>query len=198
MKFDLTSHDVSFKAPHDQPYDPLTAYANGRDIFNELRTWELKVVKGKITLNNEVGATYDLGEANQRIVRCSLAFLRFTQPYIVFEYEDGESRLYRYDLVNKELTFKLSLKGYKDMSLFYSRASFKDKLLLTALQLKTAVKLGDEDRYEVMVGEMDMENGTLRLDVVQSYPATHDLQIHRFGLTVTDQVKIEIVSVSES
>ena len=198
MKFDLASHDVNFKAPHDQPYDPLTAYANGRDIFNELRTWELKVVKGKITLNNEVGATYDLGEAMKRIVRCSLAFLRFTQPYIVFEYEDGESRFYHYDLVSKELIFKLAFKDYRYMSLFYSRASFKDKLLLTALQPKKGVKIGEKDRYEVMVGEVDIEKGTLRLEVVKSYPATNDLQIHRFGLTITDQVKIEIVSVSES
>ena len=81
-------HDVNFKAPNDKQFNPFIAYANGRDIFDELRTWELKLEKGKLTLSNEVGANYDIGEVGETVQRLSLAFFQFKQPYLVLEFMD--------------------------------------------------------------------------------------------------------------
>lgn len=180
-------HDVNFKAPNDKPFNPFIAYANGRDSYDELRTWELKLEKGKLILSNEFGANYNIGDVEGIVKRISLSFFQFKQPYLILEFEE-EARVYSYDLETQELRFLISLKGYNCISLFYSRAMSKSSLQLAAIAPKQGV----------CVGELNMTNGTFMMNVVEAYSDTDKLRIHRFGLTVTDQLKIEVVSVNES
>ncbi len=180
-------HDVNFKAPNDKQFNPFIAYANGRDIFDELRTWELKLEKGKLTLSNEVGANYDIGEVGETVQRLSLAFFQFKQPYLVLEFMD-EVRVYSYDLESGELKFLITFKDLNCVTLFYSRALSKSSLQLAAIRPNEGI----------ITGELNMSNGVFKMDIVQPCSDTDQLRIHRFGLTVTNQLKIEVVSVNES
>lgn len=180
-------HDVNFKAPNDKHFNPFIAYANGRDIYDELRTWELKLEKGKLTLSNEIGANYDIGQVDGGVERISLSFFQFKQPYLVLEFEN-EARVYSYDLESGELKFLMTLNDLNCVSLFYSRALSKSSLQLAAIKPNEGV----------IIGELNLGSGIFKMDIAKAYSDTDKLRIHRFGLTVTDQLKIEVVSVNES
>ena len=189
MDLSVDDENLKFLSPLDQTYSPFSAYAKGRDIYQELHSWELKLVKNELILSNEVGAKYNLAELTEDgLVRITLAFFQFEIPYFALEYDSGVTRLFKYNLVEQELTHLLELTHYKNLSLFYSRAVQKDKIMMAAI-------LPDEG---VVLGEFNVEQSTFKFDPVKRYSNTEQLRIHRFGITVTNQLKIEVASLDES
>lgn len=189
MELSIDNENLKFLSPLDQTYSPFSAYANGRDIHQELHSWELRLDKNELILSNEVGASYNLGALTEdKLVRVTLTFFQFETPYFALEYSNGVTRLFKYNLVERELTYLLELTHYKNLSLFYSRAVQKDKIMMAAI-------LPDEG---VVLGEFDVGQATFNLDLTKKYSNTEQLRIHRFGITVTNQLKIEVASLDES
>lgn len=180
------SHDNEvFKPPLDKPYNPLIAYATGRDIQGQLRVWELDVTRREIYLNGEHGASYKVASLIKTIARCSLAFLRHELACFALEYTDGSVKLFQFDLSSQQLTpLGVDLTNYTNVTLAYVRAINKENLLVAAIGVNG-----------IYMGELLSDRHDLKLCQTTTGKT---VQIHRFGLTIDNKLKIEAVCSDES
>lgn len=178
---EVTSN-TSFKPPLDKPFNPYISYAVGWDVYQEVQTWTLKCDKGHVTLSNEIGAHYDIGETTKPLKRCSLAFLQFKTPYMTLEFED-EVRLYSFDLNTREWAFKFTMNGYRDVALLYQRSLHRDALMFAGVKI--------DNPTQAVMGYIDLL--THKLKVEDTTNGMNEVQLKRFGMSSDNRLQLELV-----
>lgn len=179
-----TPFNPTFLDPHDKPYDAFLARCNGRNIFNKLVTWELSVRDLKVELSNSQGAVYSLGKLSKLVKRCSLAFLSFTTPYVVIEYNDDTTVLYKVDLSLSEMeSTAVSFGDLTSVSIFYNKAFSRDGFAVAGI--------GKDGVYQGTLVDK-----TLVMSKVEPLDNPTKFRIHRFGLNTANALSIELVELA--
>lgn len=183
----MPKSDSAYKVPHDRSFDPLKVVATGIDSNRKLSTtWELDVSTSELILTNELGASFSLGKVARPVVRCSLAFLEYTKPFIVLNFEEGDAVIFRVDLKNASMIeTDIDTTGLQSVALFYN-AGYSYKNL-------TVCAIGKEG---MMFGTT---NGYSRLDLALRIPL-EDPENHfidRFALTTDNQIVAELFRFTE-
>lgn len=179
--------NLAFVEPNDRPFRYLEAHAVGRTLTGDTVVWKLDVKTSRLTLSNPLGSLLHIGTAAKVVVRCSIAFLGYTRPYVVLEYIDNTRAIFTVDLEEEQPTLKsldIELDQYRDVTLTYWRSMHKDKLIVTAI--------GEEGIYS---GTLDAQDN-LEMELFNRVEVWHPRrEIHRVGVNVANQLQTELVDI---
>lgn len=183
----LLQSDLAFIEPYDREFRYLEARAVGRNAAGTISEWKLDARTPTLTLSNTLGLSLEVGVVSKVVVRCSLAFLRYTTPFVVLEFNDNTRAIFTIDLEDDEPSLKsldVDLSGFCDITLTYWRSAHKDKLIVTAI--------GEAGIYS---GTLD-DQANLEIDIFNRVEAVWEYKIHRVGVNVANQLQTELVQVA--
>ena len=179
--------NLAFIEPYNQAFQYLRARAVGRTQLDVLTEWVLDVRTSNLSLKHSAGEAIPIGVVSKVVLRCALAFLRFTTPYIVLEYLDNTKAIFILDLQEEQPSLRsldVDLSSYRDITLTYWRSMHKDKLIVTAIK-EDGIYSGTLDEKNNLV--MELFN---RVEVNEPRRA-----IHRVGVNTANQLQTEIVDI---
>ena len=183
----LLQSDLAFLEPNDREFRYLEARAVGRNAAGAILEWKLDARTPTLTLSNTLGLSLEVGVVSKVVVRCSLAFLRYTTPFVVLEYNDHSRAIFTIDLNDENPSLKsldVDLSSYCDITLTYWRSAHKDKLIVTAIGLEG-----------IYSGTLD-ELGNLEIEIFNKIDAVNEYKIHRVGVNTANQFQTELVQVA--
>ena len=183
----LLQSDTAFIEPYDREFRYLEAYAVGRSSDGKIAEWKLDARTPSLTLSNTLGLSLNVGKVAKVVVRCSLAFLRYTNPFVVLEFNDNSRAIFCIDLDDEEPSLKsidVDLNAFRDLTLTYWRSAHKDKLIVTAI--------GEEGIYS---GTLD-DKANLEMEIFNRVEAVGEYKIHRVGVNTSNQLQTELVQVA--
>ena len=183
----LLQSDTAFIEPYDREFRYLEAYAVGRCNDGKIAEGKLDARTPSLTLSNTLGLSINVGKVAKVVVRCSLAFLRYTTPFVVLEFNDNSRAIFCIDLDADEPSLKsidVDLNGFRDITLTYWRSAHKDKLIVTAI--------GEEGIYS---GTLD-DQTNLEMEIFNRVEPVGEYKIHRVGVNTSNQLQTELVQVA--
>lgn len=183
----LLQSDMAFIEPYDREFRYLEACAVGRSSDGKIAEWKLDARTPNLTLSNTLGLSLNIGKVAKVVVRCSLAFLRYTTPFVVLEFNDNSRAIFCIDLDADEPSLKsidVDLNGFRDITLTYWRSAHKDKLIVTAI--------GEEGIYS---GTLD-DQTNLEMEIFNRVEPVGEYKIHRVGVNIANQLQTELVQVA--
>lgn len=183
----LLQSDLAFVEPYDREFRYLEARAVGRNGRGIVSEWKLDARTPTLTLSNTLGLSLEVGVVSKVVVRCSLAFLKYTTPFVVLEYNDNSRAIFTIDLDDEKPSLKsldVDLSNYSDVTITYWRSAHKDKLIVTAM--------GVEGIYS---GTLD-ELGNLEIEIFNRIANVNEYKIHRVGVNTANQFQTEVVQIA--